>query len=217
MTTARFITLEGGEGAGKTTQARLLVERLGRAGIKAVATREPGGAPGAEEIRGLLVSGEAGRWQAMTETLLHTAARVEHVAHLVRPSLAAGTWVVSDRYVDSTLAYQGAAQNVGPDAVQALHSIALGGLMPDLTLVLDMEPEAGLARARARAVPGSAGPGAAEDRYERMGLDFHRRLRGAFRDIAAAEPERCVIVGADGDVEAVSNRLWAAVAGRFGL
>ena len=217
MTAARFITLEGGEGAGKTTQARLLVERLGRAGIMAVATREPGGAPGAEEIRGLLVSGEAGRWQAMTETLLHTAARVEHVTHLVRPSLAAGTWVVSDRYVDSTLAYQGAAQNVGPDAVKTLHSIALGGLMPDLTLVLDMEPEAGLARARSRAAPGSAGPGAAEDRYERMGLAFHRRLRAAFLDIAAAEPGRCAVVGADGDVETVSDRLWAAVADRFGL
>jgi dTMP kinase len=205
---ARFITLEGGEGAGKTTQVRRLVERLGAAGIDAIATREPGGAPGAERIRSLLVSGDTD-WRPMTEALLHNAARVEHVATLVRPSLATGTWVVSDRYVDSTLAYQGSAQGVGADAVRALHRLALGGLMPDLTLVLDLPVELGLARAKVRA--------GGEDRYERMGAAFHQRLRDAYLAIATAEPERCVVIDAAADVDTVAARLWSALAERFNL
>lgn len=209
MTLGRFITLEGGEGAGKTTQVRLLVERLAAHGVTAVATREPGGAPGAEDIRGLLVSGDTARWQPMTEALLHTAARVEHVAHLVRPSLATGCWVISDRYVDSTRAYQGMAQGVGAEAVLALHRLALAGLLPDLTLILDLPVEVGLARAGSRA--------GAEDRYERMGTAFHENLRTAFQTMAAAEPERCVLVDAVGDVATVADRLWSVVASRFGL
>lgn len=208
MSGARFITLEGGEGAGKTTQVRRLVERLGAAGIDAIATREPGGAPGAERIRSLLVSGDTD-WRPMTEALLHNAARVEHVATLVRPSLATGTWVVSDRYVDSTLAYQGSAQGVGADAVRALHRLALGGLMPDLTLVLDLPVELGLARAKVRA--------GGEDRYERMGAAFHQRLRDAYLAIATAEPERCVVIDAAADVDTVAARLWSALAERFNL
>ena len=209
MSHGRFITLEGGEGAGKTTQVRLLVERLAAHGISAVATREPGGAPGAEDIRQLLVSGETARWQPMTEALLHTAARVEHVAHLVRPSLAAGSWVVSDRYVDSTRAYQGTAQGVGAEAVLALHHLALGGLLPDLTLILDLPVDVGLSRAHGRA--------GGEDRYERMGAAFHENLRTAFQAMAGAEPHRCVLVDAVGDVATVADRLWAILAQRFGL
>ena len=209
MSSGRFITLEGGEGAGKTTQVRLLVDRLAARGIAAVATREPGGAPGAEDIRQLLVSGDTARWQPMTEALLHTAARVEHVANLVRPKLLSGTWVVSDRYVDSTRAYQGSAQGVGAEAVLALHDLALGGLMPDLTLVLDLPVEQGLARARNRA--------GGEDRYERMGAAFHTRLRDAFRAMAEAEPGRCVLVDAAGDVDLVAARLWSILASRFNL
>jgi len=209
LSSGRFITLEGGEGAGKTTQVRLLVDRLAARGIAAVATREPGGAPGAEDIRQLLVSGDTARWQPMTEALLHTAARVEHVANLVRPTLLSGTWVVSDRYVDSTRAYQGSAQGVGAEAVLALHDLALGGLMPDLTLVLDLPVEQGLARARSRA--------GGEDRYERMGAAFHTRLRDAFRAMAKAEPGRCVLVDAAGDVDVVAARLWSILASRFTL
>jgi dTMP kinase len=208
LSTARFITLEGGEGAGKTTQVRRLVDRLGAAGIAAVATREPGGAPGAEQIRRLLVSGDTA-WQPMTEALLHNAARVEHVAALVRPSLAAGTWVVCDRYFDSTLAYQGSAQGVGAEAVRALHRLALGGLMPDLTLVLDLPVDVGLARARAR--------GAGEDRYERMGAAFHQRLRDAYLAIAAVEPERCVVIDAAAEIDVVAARLWSVLVERFKL
>ncbi len=209
MSSGRFITLEGGEGAGKTTQVRLLVDRLAARGIAAIATREPGGAPGAEDIRHLLVSGDTARWQPMTEALLHTAARVEHVKNLVQPTLATGTWVISDRYVDSTRAYQGSAQGVGAEAVLALHDLALGGLMPDLTLVLDLPVELGLARARSRA--------GGEDRYERMGAAFHIHLRDAFQAMAKAEPQRCVLVDAAGDVDVVAARLWSILASRFTL
>jgi len=209
LSSGRFITLEGGEGAGKTTQVRLLVDRLVARGIAAITTREPGGAPGAEDIRQLLVSGDTARWQPMTEALLHTAARVEHVANLVRPALVAGTWVISDRYVDSTRAYQGSAQGVGAEAVLALHDLALGGLMPDLTLVLDLPVEQGLARARNRA--------GGEDRYERMGAAFHAHLRDAFQAMAKAEPQRCFLVDAAGDVDTVAARLWSILASRFTL
>ncbi len=209
---ARFITLEGGEGAGKSTQVRRLVARLEAGGIRAVATREPGGSPGGEQIRGLLVNGEITRWDAQTEALLHFAARREHLVKTIWPALESGRWVVSDRFADSTMAYQGYALGLGRPTVESLYGLVVGDFAPDLTLILDLPAEEGLARVGRR--PAAAG---GEDRYERMGHDFHARLRDAFRDIAAREPERCRIVDARGDVDAVAGAIWTLVAERFKL
>jgi dTMP kinase len=208
-----FITLEGGEGAGKSTQVRRLAAALSARGIEVVQTREPGGTPGAEDIRSLLVTGDPARWDAMTETLLHYAARRAHVEKTVKPALMRGAWVISDRFADSTMAYQGYAGSVGREAVAALHRLVLGDFTPDLTLVLDLPVETGLARAKAR----MSGSSQAEDRYERMGLAFHESLRAAFHDIAAREPERCRLVDAGGNPDQVAAALWQAVAARFNL
>lgn len=210
----RFITLEGGEGAGKSTQIGRLAEWLGARGIPAETTREPGGAPGAEAIRSLIVNGSIDRWDAMAEALLMTAARRMHVEQRIRPALDAGRWIVCDRFSDSTMAYQGYAHGLGRQPVEQLQQIAIGDMQPDLTLILDLPVEAGLARANAR---GSKTPGIGEDRFERMGLDFHRRLRDGFLDIARREPERCVVIDATADIEAVASAIRDAVATRFGL
>ncbi len=203
----KFITLEGGEGAGKSTQAPRLAAHLERAGHTVCITREPGGSPGAEAIRELLVTGDPGRWDAEAETLLHYAARRSHLTDTIRPALARGEWVVCDRFADSTRAYQGYVGGMDKGFISEIHARVAGALTPDLTLILDLPPEAGLARAQAR--------GEGEDRYERMGLDFHRRLRAAFLEIAAGEPERCMVVDADGDMETVAERIKSAVEGRL--
>jgi dTMP kinase len=208
-----FITLEGGEGAGKSTQVKRLAAALSARDIDVVQTREPGGTPGAENIRSLLVTGDPARWDAMTETLLHFAARRAHVEKTVKPALARGAWVISDRFADSTMAYQGYAGSVGRETVAELHRLVLGDFAPDLTLVLDIPVETGLARAKAR----MSGSSQAEDRYERMGLAFHESLRAAFHDIAAREPERCRLVDAGGNPDQVAAALWHAVATRFNL
>lgn len=218
MARGRFITLEGGEGAGKTTQLRRLVDALKARGVDATATREPGGSPGAEEIRALLVNGEPGRWSPTTEALLMTAARRDHLERTVWPALDAGRWVVCDRFIDSTMAYQGYAGGGDLAALAALTRFALGGFAPDLTLIFDLPVETGLARAKARAGGGSgAGPegAAAEDRFERMGPAFHRRLRDGFLHIAATEPQRCAVVDADADADAVTAAMLAVVAERL--
>lgn len=207
--TARFITFEGGEGSGKSTQLRRLAATLGARGIACVTTREPGGCPGAEEIRRLLVEGGVGRWQPMSEALLNYAARIEHATHTIRPALARGRWVLSDRFADSTMAYQGYGHGLGPDAIASLHKLALGDLRPDLTLIFDIPVEEGLARAKAR--------GGNEDRYERMDKAFHERLRAGFLAIARAEPQRCEVIDALGDIETVANRVAAAAIARLGL
>lgn len=204
----RFVTFEGGEGAGKTTQIERLAAALRRAGIEVVATREPGGTPGAEAIRQLLVTGPTERWEPLTETLLHLAARSDHVSRRIRPELAAGRWVLCDRFADSTRVYQGLAGAVGLEIVDRLHQIVLGDLAPDLTLVLDLPVEAGLAR---RAV--SAG----EDRYERMGLDFHRRVREGFLTLAHTAPERCVVIDASGGIDDVAAAVRSTVAARLNV
>ncbi len=209
----RFISLEGGEGAGKSTQAKRLAARLSEFGIETVLTREPGGTPGAEAIRGLLVSGETARWDPLTETLLHFAARREHVEKRIKPAIARGAWVITDRFADSTMAYQGYAGGVGRDTVAALHRLVLGDFQPDLTLILDVPVDLGLKRAQAR----MQGQAAAEDRYERMGEVFHQSLRSAFHEIAAQEPRRCRLIDAAGDVESVAAALWQAVAATFNL
>jgi dTMP kinase len=201
----KFITLEGGEGAGKSTQAKLLGRNLSQAGQPTLVTREPGGAPGAEEIRGLLVTGAVGRWDPMTEALLHYAARHEHVAKTIKPALETGTWVISDRFADSTMAYQGYGHELGRQVVEALNERVLGPFAPDLTLILDLPVDDGLKRA-------VAGP---EDRYERMGRDFHQRLRDGFLDIAGREPGRCAVIDARAAVDEVQAAIHAVVRQRL--
>ncbi|MBC8337555.1 MAG: dTMP kinase [Rhodospirillales bacterium] len=208
----KFITLEGGEGAGKSTQIRLLSNALERAGQEAVTTREPGGAPGAEIIRSLLVEGAVDRWQPMTEALLHFAARVEHVQATIMPALAAGRWVISDRFSDSTVAYQGYGHDLGQSDMAALHKLVLGEFQPDLTVILDIPVEDGLARAGHR----ETAEGEGEDRYERMGNDFHSRLRDGFLDIARRNPERCAVLDAAGTPEKVHAEILDLVEIRLG-
>jgi dTMP kinase len=204
MSGGRFITLEGGEGAGKSTQAGLLAARLRAAGLAVLQTREPGGAPGAEVLRGLLLSGEVA-WSLPAETLLHFAARAEHVARTIRPALAAGTWVVCDRFYDSTMVYQGHALGGDRAAIAAL--AAMLGIAPDLTLVLDVDVATGVARMAAR--------GLQPDRYERLGAAFFARVRDGFLAVAAANPSRCVVVDAAGAPETVAARVAAEVEARL--
>ncbi len=199
-----FITLEGGEGAGKSTQARLLAARVRDAGRDVVLTREPGGAPGAERLRALLLSGEIA-WSLPAETLLHFAARAEHVERTIRPALAARAVVVCDRFADSTMAYQGYGQGGDRAAIATLTDLL--GLRPDLTLVLDLDVPDSLSRLAAR--------GTAADRYERLGADFFARVRDGFRAIAAADPARCVLIPADAPPDAVAARVWAVVSERL--
>jgi len=183
-----FITFEGGEGAGKSTQAKLLAAALRRTGRDVVATREPGGAPGAEAIRKMLVRGKAERWTPLAEALLFSAARAEHVEKTIEPALAAGYDVVCDRFADSTMAYQGHVRGVDMEFIAALTDEAAEGCTPDLTLILDLPPEQGLKRAKKR--------GGKEHRFEKFDLTFHRFLRRAFLVIAKAEPKRCVVIDA---------------------
>lgn len=208
MARGRLITLEGGEGAGKSTQTRALVAALRLRGLAVVATREPGGAPGAEAIRALLVEGEPGRWDGLSEALLHFAARRAHLVDTLRPALDAGRWVVSDRFADSTMAYQGYGHRLGRQAIETLAALTLEGLAPDLTLVLDLPVETGLARAGDR-------PGA-ETRYERMDRAFHERVRAGFRDIAEREPGRCVVIDAAAPPERVTAALLRALDVKLG-
>lgn len=199
----RFITLEGGEGAGKSTQIGRLKAWLERRGYEVAATREPGGAPGAEMIRELLVKGPVERWDGTTEALLHFAARREHLRSTVWPALKKGAWVVSDRFADSTMAYQGYGHGADRAMLGELYDIAVGDFRPDLTLILDLPVEVGLARAAARR--------GAETRYESLPVEFHERVRAGFRDIAAADPERCVVIDATQGIDAIASAIGDAV------
>lgn len=203
----RFITFEGGEGVGKSTQVHALAEWLSARGITSVITREPGGSKGAETIRELLVTGEPGRWDAVTEALLMNAARRDHVVRTIRPALAAGVWVLCDRFHDSTIVYQGHAGGVPIDSLRALIDVAIEDTRPDLTVILDLESETGLRRADDR--PDN------ESRFERKGAAFHADVAKGFRMIAAAEPERCALIDADGSVEEVTARLTEVVRARL--
>ncbi len=207
----RLITFEGGEGAGKSTQITRLAQWARAAGLPVEVTREPGGTPGAEAIRELLVTGAADRWQPLTETLLHLAARHDHVVRLVEPALAAGRWVLCDRFSDSTRVYQGIAGGVGLERVDALLALVLGEFRPDLTLILDVPADIGLAR---RAGGGEAA-GAAGNRYELMGQGFHDRVRHGFLAIARREPERCLVIDARDDPDAVAAAVRRALQHRF--
>ncbi|UAJ09380.1 dTMP kinase [Glacieibacterium megasporae] len=200
--TGRFITLEGGEGAGKSTQAALLVTALRAEGLEVVATREPGGTPGAEAIRALIVEGDPDRWSALTELLLVNAARADHVARLIRPALERGAWVVCDRYVDSTLAYQGAGKGVPREALIDQHRLATGNLWPDLTLVLDLPVDLGETRAIGRG---------RLDRFELTGGGFHDRVAKAFRASVVDDPARVRLIDATRDPASVAAAIWAEV------
>lgn len=207
MSNGRFITFEGGEGAGKSTQVRRLAEALRARGIDVLTTREPGGSEGAEQIRHLLVEGSADRWDGLTETLLHYAARRDHLRRVIRPALAAGTWVISDRFNDSTRAYQGYGHGLPQGDLDALYQLVSEGLSPDLTIVLDLPVEVGLQRAGLR--------GGDENRYEGMASAFHQRLRTGFLTIAAAEPERCRVISADQSLDAVHVEIVAVIEQSF--
>jgi dTMP kinase len=182
---------------------------LARAGIVAERTREPGGSPGAEDIRGLLLGGSSERWDAVSEALLLYAARRDHMLRLIRPALDAGTWIVADRFSDSTLAYQGYGRGLPLDDLVALHRIALGDFAPDLTIILDLPVEEGLARAGRRSL--------ITDRFEQLEHEFHRRVRGGFLAIAKTNARRCVVIDATADAPTVHAAVIAAVADRLGV
>jgi dTMP kinase len=207
MTTGVFITLEGGEGAGKSTQLKLLEDRLATRGIDIIRTREPGGVPSAETIRDLLVNGETDKWRPLTETLLHFAARHEHISRLVQPALENGQWILCDRFADSTTAYQGYAQNIELDTISTLYRLAVGNLEPNLTIILDLPVQVGLERAEDRGIGGT--------RYERMGIEFHQQLRDGFLKIAANNPHRCSVVDATRSIEEISENIMTLVETRF--
>jgi dTMP kinase len=202
--TARFVTLEGGEGVGKSTQARRLADALRARGIDVVLTREPGGSPGAEAIRLLLLEGDADRWSAGAEALLFAAARADHVAKTIDPALAGDRWVICDRFLDSSRAYQGIAGGVGDAAIQNLHRVGSHGRLPDRTLVLMLDDDDAVARADTR-------DGGAPDRIGGRERDFHAKVAQAFRDFASEDPDRVRLIDARGSEDQVTNRLLAAL------
>lgn len=205
----KFISFEGGEGSGKSTQIKLLAERLAAAKLRAIVTREPGGSPGAEIIRHLVLSGMGKLLGPDAETLLFAAARDDHVRTVIQPALSQGTWVLCDRFSDSTRAYQGRLGNVAPGVLNAMQRVTIGDLKPDLTIILDVPVEIGLKRAAARRGTG------APDRFEAEDIKFHQDLRDAYRQIAAEDPDRCVLIDATASAEAVSAQVWTALRGHL--
>jgi dTMP kinase len=201
----RFVTFEGGEGSGKSTQIRMLAERLNGARLPTIVTREPGGSAGAEIIRHLVLSGMGKLLGAETESLLFAAARDDHVSQVIRPALEQGTWVLCDRFTDSTRVYQGELGKVDPKLLRAMERVTIGDLKPDLTFILDVPVAVGLQRAIKRR------GAAVADRFEEEGLAFHEKLRDAYRQIAADDPQRCVIIDANADPKTVGARIWKAL------
>ena len=210
MARGGFITFEGGEGAGKSTQVRALRSRLQAAGVEVLATREPGGSPYAEKIREAILSGSVARFGPAAEAVMFSAARSDHLETLIRPALSRGAFVICDRFIDSTRVYQGRLGQVDATLVAALERIVVGAERPDLTVVLDIAPELGLARAAARRRPGER-----PDRFEREGVAYHRQLRDAFLDLAAAEPVRCVVIDASLTSDVVARAIWTAAMQRL--
>jgi dTMP kinase len=205
----RFITFEGGEGSGKSTQIKTLAERLAAAKLRAIVTHEPGGSPGAEIIRHLVLSGMGKLLGPDAETLLFAAARDDHVRTVILPALNQGVWVLCDRFSDSTRAYQGSLGKVAPAVLDAMERVTIGDLKPDLTFILDVPVEIGMQRAAARRGAG------APDRFEAEDIRFHQELRDAYRQIAANEPQRCVLIDATADPGTVAASVWAALRDRF--
>jgi dTMP kinase len=205
----RFITFEGGEGSGKSTQIKTLAARLDAAKLRAIVTREPGGSPGAEIIRHLVLSGMGKLLGAEAETLLFAAARDDHVRTVIEPALNQGTWVLCDRFSDSTRVYQGRVGKVAPAVLNAMERVTIGDLKPDVTFILDVPVEVGMARAAARRGTG------APDRFEAEDVKFHQQLRDGYRQIAADEPQRCVLIDATADAGTVAANVWAALRDRL--
>lgn len=211
--TARFITFEGGEGVGKSTQVKRLITRLNRNSVNAIRTREPGGTPRAEAIRAFILQGRSESWGPGAEAVLFAAARLDHVNQLIAPSLDAGKWVISDRFHDSTRAYQGLTGGVEDKLIRGLEVLALNLRTPDLTIVLDMDPEAAFRRVRERELEGALqGTG---DRFEKEDLEWHTRLRQAFLDIAKNNPKRCVVIPAGQGEDALEQEIWDTMTRRF--
>lgn len=207
----RFITFEGGEGAGKSTQVELLAGRLRAYDFDVVTTREPGGSPHAESLRDLILSGQAKQFGAFAETTLFSAARIDHLRTTIDPALARGSWVLCDRFLDSTRAYQGALGNLDPRILRAMERVVVGDSMPGLTFLLDLPPEEGLRRARMRS------RGETPDRFESEEIDYHRSLRHAFLDIAAKEPERIRVIDGLMTADRVADAIWTEVINTYGL
>jgi dTMP kinase len=205
----RFITFEGGEGSGKSTQIKTLAARLDAAKLRAIVTREPGGSPGAEIIRHLVLSGLGKLLGPEAETLLFAAARDDHVHTVIEPALNQGTWVLCDRFSDSTRVYQGRLGKVAPAVLNAMERVTIGDLKPDVTVILDVPVEIGMARAAARRGTGTP------DRFEAEDVKFHQQLRDAYRQIAADEPQRCVLIDATAEASIVAANVWAALRDRL--
>ncbi|MFT5486999.1 MAG: dTMP kinase [Paracoccaceae bacterium] len=208
MPSGKFITFEGGEGAGKSTQIRRLSSALETTGLNVTVTREPGGSPGAETIRAMLLD-PAAEWDPPTEALLHFAARADHYTTRIAPALRDGQWVLCDRFADSTRAYQGYGLGLDMKAIEALHEIALDDFVPDLTIILDIPVETGVTRMQER--------GDDPDRYEKMDTAFHERLRQGFLNIAQKEPGRCAVIDANTDIDSVTARIFDCVESRLGV
>lgn len=209
MTRGRFISFEGGEGAGKSTQTQLLADALKSKGVQCLTTREPGGSPGAEDIRNLLVHGDVGRWDPMIEALLHFAARRDHVVNVIEPALGSGIWVICDRFTDSTIAYQGYGQGLDRKLIEELHRKTVGDLWPDVTIILDIAVADGFTRIANRADDAH--------RYERMDDEFHTRLRDGFLDIARSNAERCTVIDAQQPIDIVHQAVMSLVEQRLGV
>ncbi len=208
MSRGIFISLEGGEGAGKSTQIKRLSKYLTDTGLSNIQTREPGGTPGAEKIRDLLVRGDVSLWTPKTEALLMFASRQEHVEKVIKPALAAGKWVICDRFADSSVAYQGIGHGLGMDSIESLHQWVLGDFKPDLTLILDLPVSVGLERTLAHTV--------GENRFEDMDVSFHERMREGFLSIAKSNPERCTVIDATQSENEVANDILKNVVVKFG-
>jgi dTMP kinase len=214
MASGRFITFEGGEGSGKSTQAKLLLDALRKRGVDALLTREPGGSPFAEQVRGLILDPAVAPHTPLSEALLFYAARADHLDKTIRPTLAAGRWVICDRFSDSTRVYQGVAGGLGAETLDALERLVVAATRPELTFILDLAPADGLARARARgAAPGAATADA--DPFERRDPQFHERLRAGYLAIAKAEPQRCVLVDGAAAPDAIAAEIWGHVERRL--
>jgi len=213
VTKGIFITLEGGEGTGKSTQIKLLQQALSTSGVDVLTTREPGGTDQAERIRDLLLQGDSGAFDPMTEALLLFAARREHLVHKIWPALEKGQWVISDRFADSSRAFQGYGMGLDMQVIENLYQTVAGKFQPDLTFIFDIDPETGLKRSMKRLKDNAI----TEDRYERMGLPFHQRLRNGFLEIAKKFPARCVVIDAAQDVQAVHHQVLKVVGQRFGV
>lgn len=203
-----FITFEGGEGGGKTTQSTLLYNTFLQKNLPVLRTREPGGTEGAEQIRNLLVQGDIARWEKMTELLLHFAARLEHVEKVIKPALAEGKTVICDRFTDSTLSYQGYGHGLGAEIITMMRHVTIGNFQPDLTFILDVPPDTGIHRAHSRQ--------GKETRYEAMGLEFHKRVREGFLSIAQENPHRCILLDASEPIEILQEKIGKEVEKRRG-